>query len=269
MRLFTYGFTSSVLAGCATLLIIGLAFPQTSGAAVYKWKDDNGKLHFTDQASKIPLKYRKKHNKPIYKALPPRSQSPGTSRNSKTKTVSTEPAKPIKFSVVNSYGQRTVITVRGNTVLFAMATWCPYSKKFVRFLNDPSVSSKMQNLNLIFVFKDEWPHIKKQLDKSVGENGVTQKQVDAQLERYKEQAKGKVIYNPAFTRDLPGMHFFATPAATKLGQIFPNTIPTVYSPSQKNFDQSIMKWLWVQFKGEKTKRDFLRAEYKKYNKGEK
>lgn len=27
-------------------------------AAIYKWKDDQGKLHFTDSKSKIPLKYR-------------------------------------------------------------------------------------------------------------------------------------------------------------------------------------------------------------------
>ena len=32
-------------------------------AAIYKWKDDQGKLHFTDSKSKIPLKYREKTQK--------------------------------------------------------------------------------------------------------------------------------------------------------------------------------------------------------------
>jgi hypothetical protein len=248
------------------LLIVGLVFPKTSGAAVYKWKDDNGKLHFTDQPSKIPLKYRKKHGKPIYKSRPSQSQTPGSTQRSQ---VLIPEEGPGEFSVVNSYGQRTSITVKDNTALFALATWCPYSKKFVRFLNDPSVSSKMRNLDLVFIFKDEWSYIEKWLNKSVGKNGFTQQQADEQLERYKEQAKGKVIYNSAFTRDLPGKHYFATPAATKLGSIFPKSIPSAYSSSQEDFEQSISKWLRIQFKGRKSTRDFLRAEYRKYNKGEK
>jgi Domain of unknown function (DUF4124) len=32
-------------------------------AAIYKWKDDQGKLHFTDSKSKIPLKYRDQFEK--------------------------------------------------------------------------------------------------------------------------------------------------------------------------------------------------------------
>lgn len=32
---------------------------QPLDAKIYKWKDENGKTHFTDDSSKIPFKYRK------------------------------------------------------------------------------------------------------------------------------------------------------------------------------------------------------------------
>ncbi len=38
-------------------------FPAPVDAAIYKWKDDQGKTHFTDDKSKIPLKYREQLEK--------------------------------------------------------------------------------------------------------------------------------------------------------------------------------------------------------------
>jgi hypothetical protein len=38
-------------------------FQASAVAAIYKWKDDQGKLHFTDDRSKIPLKYRDQFEK--------------------------------------------------------------------------------------------------------------------------------------------------------------------------------------------------------------
>jgi hypothetical protein len=265
----THRFIWTTLIGSFTLLIIWLPIPQISFAAVYKWKDDNGKLHFTDQPSKIPPKYRKKHGKPVYKSLPPNNQTPGTTRNSPIGGVPIESEEPGEFSVVNSYGQRTSITVDDNSALFAVATWCHYSKKFIRFLNDPRVASKMRHLDLIFVFEDEWPYMKKQFDKSVGKNGVTQRQVDEHFRRYKDKAGGKPLYNPDFTRNLPGKHYFATPAATKLGKIFPKFVPSAYSPSKEIFERSIARWIRTQFNDQTSTRDFLIAEFGKYNNGEK
>ena len=127
----------------------------------------------------------------------------------------------------------------------------------------------MQHLELIFIFKDEWTYIRKQLDKSVGKNGFTQKHADEQLQRYKEKAKGKIIFDPGFTKDLPGKHYLATHSATKLARLFPKSVPSAYSSSQENFDQSISKWLGIQFRGQTSTQDYLRTEYRKYNKGEK
>lgn len=40
-----------------TLALLWL-FQSSAVAGIYKWRDDQGKLHFTDSKSKIPLKYR-------------------------------------------------------------------------------------------------------------------------------------------------------------------------------------------------------------------
>jgi len=42
--------------------LIFMLMDQGAYAAVYKWKDENGKIHFTDSPDKVPLKYRKKEN---------------------------------------------------------------------------------------------------------------------------------------------------------------------------------------------------------------
>ena len=44
------------------LLLIFMLVDQGVYAAVYKWKDEKGKTHFTDSPDKVPLQYRKKEN---------------------------------------------------------------------------------------------------------------------------------------------------------------------------------------------------------------
>ncbi len=41
------------------LVLLIVFLPNSSDAKVYKWRDDNGKLHFTDSIDKIPPQYRK------------------------------------------------------------------------------------------------------------------------------------------------------------------------------------------------------------------
>ncbi len=41
------------------LVLLIVFLPNTSDAKVYKWRDDKGKLHFTDSIDKIPPQYRK------------------------------------------------------------------------------------------------------------------------------------------------------------------------------------------------------------------
>ena len=51
-------------------MALTFGYPQTSEADLYKWKDDNGKTHFTDDPGKIPPQYRIKSKTKIQKDLP-------------------------------------------------------------------------------------------------------------------------------------------------------------------------------------------------------
>jgi uncharacterized protein DUF4124 len=52
------------------LALLIIALPNRSDAKVYKWRDDKGKLHFTDSVNKIPPKYRKNIPVPNKKTKP-------------------------------------------------------------------------------------------------------------------------------------------------------------------------------------------------------
>jgi hypothetical protein len=43
-----------------TVFIMGLIWFADADAAIYKWKDENGKVHFTDNPTKVPKAFRKK-----------------------------------------------------------------------------------------------------------------------------------------------------------------------------------------------------------------
>lgn len=66
---------------CFGLLIVALLLSASSVAAgVYKWRDDAGRLHFTDDKNKIPLQYRssgmEKMKGMIEPSAPPKPAAP-------------------------------------------------------------------------------------------------------------------------------------------------------------------------------------------------
>ncbi len=260
-----YRFSSILVMGSLMLLILGVAFPENLAAAIYKWKDENGKVHFTDNRSKIPLKYRKQ--KPHF-APTPASKKPKIP--SARKDFQPEGSAQVEgISARDRRGKKTSITADSETAVFAVATWCSYSQRFINYLNDPNISGKMDGINLVFLFNDEWPHIKKNLDKSVKKGKLTPAQASEQLKYLKKKAKGKMVYDPSFMKGLPSEYYFAPDLDGDWKDIFPKAFPVAFSPSNDNFDHSIAQWIRSQFEDEEATQDFLVAEYLKYNKGEK
>lgn len=56
--------------------------PDPVTAKIYKYKDDEGKIHFTDDASRIPLKYRKQGSVKKFKGVSERTPKFGSSPDS-------------------------------------------------------------------------------------------------------------------------------------------------------------------------------------------
>jgi clan AA aspartic protease (TIGR02281 family) len=61
---------------CALGVLVVLMFASPSHSAIYKWKDENGKTHFTDSLSKIPPQFRKKGELKTMKGAPPDPSNP-------------------------------------------------------------------------------------------------------------------------------------------------------------------------------------------------
>jgi clan AA aspartic protease (TIGR02281 family) len=58
--LIRYPLSQWIKFSCALGVLMFLILASPSHSAIYKWKDDKGKTHFTDNLSKIPPQYRKK-----------------------------------------------------------------------------------------------------------------------------------------------------------------------------------------------------------------
>jgi hypothetical protein len=56
--MFRYGQT---LLKCVVTLLLLFVWALPAWGVVYKWKDDNGRAHFTDDITKIPPKHRPHH----------------------------------------------------------------------------------------------------------------------------------------------------------------------------------------------------------------
>lgn len=76
------------------LLLLGLSIPAPLLAEIYKWIDEQGVIHFTDDYTKIPEKYRKKKLKVIEETpLPPPAQQPTISSSGEGPKTSAEQTK--------------------------------------------------------------------------------------------------------------------------------------------------------------------------------
>ncbi len=61
-------------------LLVWVAFqPEPAFAKIYKYKDEHGKTHFTDDASKIPLRYRNKGSVKNFRGVNEPDPAPGSS----------------------------------------------------------------------------------------------------------------------------------------------------------------------------------------------
>lgn len=83
-----YPLSQWIKLSCALGVLVALLLASPSHSAIYKWKDENGKTHFTDNLSKIPPKYRKKGDLKNSKGDTVKSSDylKGTNPGSKAKT---------------------------------------------------------------------------------------------------------------------------------------------------------------------------------------
>ncbi len=106
-----------------TAALILAVFAWTAGAEVYRYTDSNGALHFVDEISKVPKKYRSQ----LRNAKPIKDISVIEAGSSPSRRVAEEASA------------RKTMAANGTGVEIFVTSWCGYCKKMERFLKEHGI----------------------------------------------------------------------------------------------------------------------------------
>jgi glutaredoxin len=110
----------------AVIAVILLVAVGVCRAEIYRYTDSTGELHFVDDISKVPKKYRKQVND---------AESQGN-----VSVMDAAPAsRPPQGRTALEPTQQQNTSAGSATVEVFMTSWCGYCKKMVRFLNEKGI----------------------------------------------------------------------------------------------------------------------------------
>lgn len=167
---------------------------------------------------------------------------------------------PLSFTVLADDGSEVKLTPDANTIITQIATWCPYSKKYVEFLRDPEAQALLDEKKFLFLLeKSEWPKVREKLVEQ--SPNATREQIDQQLEELKEEAGYAPVYQPAVLETLPGQYYFIPPNSSIKGESFPEAYDPIAGKCNKHpadvlqelpVDQNRLAEIWSRHHGKKT-----------------
>ena len=110
----------------AVIAVILLVAVGVGRAEIYKYTDGTGELHFVDDISKVPKKYRKQMESGDSQGNVNYMDAAPSARGAKGRTAQEPPQQQSTYS--------------GSTnVEVFITSWCGYCKKMVRFLNEKGI----------------------------------------------------------------------------------------------------------------------------------
>lgn len=110
----------------AVVAVILLVAVGVCWAEVYKYTDTNGELHFVDDISNVPKKYRKQLNDTDSQGNVNVMDAAPAARRPQGRTAQKEP-------------EQQSVSSDSTSVEVFMTSWCGYCKKMVRFLNEKGI----------------------------------------------------------------------------------------------------------------------------------
>ncbi len=133
-------------------------------------------------------------------------------------------------------GAEAEISFAGQTVAVGLATWCPYSRQFVRTISDPRLAPYTEDLKFVFLFGDEWPRVRASLTQLVESGQLTPQEMELRLSLLQESSAGLPVFDATVLDALPGEAFLAD-------ELFPHSVPSVYSPEDGELAEHPLIWL--------------------------
>lgn len=132
-----------------------------------------------------------------------------------------------RITVLDDDGSKVGISSGGKTIIAQMATWCPFSRQYLDFLNDPEVKTQLSGYTFVFLFEqDEWPTVERHVREGAAEEHLSEQQIRARLKELKADAGYAPVFSPQFLEELPGKHYFVPAKSTIFGRGF----PSIYDP---------------------------------------
>ena len=156
----------------------------------------------------------------------------GCSENNESQSISESSNKSInKLIVLNEDGSEGEFKYNSSQVYCYVATWCPYSKKFIDIIKDSTIQANLKNNNFSFLLGDEWPSIERQLDELVAAGEMTEAKAQESLSYLKEKSGYGLLLDPDFVESLPGKVYLIKNTES----IDIDSIPSVYSNETDSF----------------------------------
>lgn len=138
------------------------------------------------------------------------------------------------LEVENERGDKIYLNDEKNSLICAMATWCPYSRAFEVSLNTPELKEATKHLKIIYVYCDEWPAVRNMLEEKEGSEAGAE-----QYKKMKNDAFGSVVFDAAHLKEIKKPFFFIPVSS----EVKPKNYPSSYDFDTKSYGKNPLLWL--------------------------
>ncbi len=100
------------------LILYGMLLisPAAGNAEIFKYRDENDRLTFVDDISKVPAQFREQATRMREASAPPQAKSPAGKAADSFEAIETQPPEVIGEETKNT-GYQTIVRIQGNRVL--------------------------------------------------------------------------------------------------------------------------------------------------------
>ena len=174
-----------------------------------------------------------------------RGNKPEASQGDSTISQSADSAITPKLTVYDEDNTSHSLTIDDSTLYCVVASWCPYSKKFVQMLSNSTYNPITKKYKVILIFeKEEIPKLEQNFKENPSAFGVDSTNADdmaAMTKRFEDAKKNGYLFSPEFLSLIPRSvpHYYSDQATFNHSV---NSYPKAYDSSISEFNSTPLYW---------------------------